>query len=509
MTIVAKTQHQLLQEDKVFRLDISHDANHLVANGSSNSDAASYSETLMHRKIIGLFKHRDDFEQMDLNVCTSRGLSGRTRVDVSNALMHMRSKGKKLRRLTADIDYMEPSVHEFVLMACLWFDEICITSNPEFEQTSLSVGLAMAVRHALTCNQKCARVLELTCGVSEETSDVLADAMANAHQLEVLQCHLLAGRSSHLCGVLDGLQGKSNLKQLHLRNVNADAAESLASLLGNSRCRITELELRYDWERTPHYNTAKFCDALADISNESVTRLILDGIRFFSTAGRDKDADSTTTPSASLPTRFFATAVRDDDDADSTTNQSASSLPSTRVLATAFSHMETLSLSAPEMPSFVDFLDLPPHQLPPTLKSCYFPNCTVSDVEQARNLVERLPALVDIPDYESDPIVQHFLDWRLVMKQQQEPTCATVWPFILERTTQKLGDHPGRQANMLYTLLQDYHGLQKSGKLVFPVKKEEEQQEDTDSDENDDNFVAVDDEDVFAAIDEGDADGDY
>jgi len=84
-----------------------------------------------------------------------------------------------------------------------------------------------------------------------------------------------------------------------------------------------------------------------------------------------------------------------------------------------------------------------------------------------------------------------------------------VWPFILERTTQKLGDHPGRQANMLYTLLQDYHGLQKSGKLVFPVKKEEEQQEDTDSDENDDNFVAVDDEDVFAAIDEGDADGDY
>jgi len=500
-TMAAKMQ--LIQEEKVFRLSISHDAHHLPAsnnNSTSSEGSSTSSEMWIHRKIIDLFKHRDDFEQIDLNVRTSRGLSGRTRVDVSNALMHMKSKGKKLRRLTADIDYMDPSVHEFVLLACLWFEEICITSNPEFEQTSLSVGLAMAVRHALTCNQQCIRVLELTCGVTEETCDVLADAMANANQLEVFQWHLLAGRSAHLRGVLEGLQGKTNLTQLRLTNVDADAAGSLASVLGDSRCRITELELRYDWERSPHYNTARLSHALSDISNESVARLILDGIPFFSSAVQEDGAHSSTS-SASL----------------------SSSSSTTRILALAFPCMETLSLATPEMPSFADFLDLPAHQLPQKLKSCYFP-CTVSDVEQARNLVERLPTLVNIPDFESDSIVQHYLDWRLVMKSQQAPTCANVWPLVFERTNQTLRDHPDRRANMLYTLLQDFNGLKKNGQLqvVFPTNHDNMERtqdiknstvQNNNIGERDVNSVAIQgdlsSEDVFHNFDQGDATSDY
>ena len=92
-------------------------------------------------------------------------MTGTTRVDLSNALAHMRNTcHKTLRQLTVDIDYMDPSVHEFVILQCLSFRHICLVSNPEFEQTNLSVGLAMALQHSMTLNMTgySIKILELT-----------------------------------------------------------------------------------------------------------------------------------------------------------------------------------------------------------------------------------------------------------------------------------------------------------------------------------------------------------
>jgi hypothetical protein len=437
---------------KVFLLDIRNDPasnqhhhhhHHSTSNhshghhpnpNSFHSKLQILSETAVHRKIIDLFKKRDDFAQVDLNIRTSRSLSSTTRIDLSNALMHMRGKGKKLRRLSADIDYMDPSVHEFVLLNCLWFDEVRITSNPE-EQTYLSSGLAMSLRHALTMNAKCTRVLELTCGLSEETSELLGEAMSGAHQLEVFKLHLLAGQTRNVASMMDGLRGKNKLKELHLTDVSADVSESLAGLLKDSSCRLQELDLSCNWETSERFDTAKFCEALADVKNKSVTKLILDGIIFSSNNNNDH------------------------------MNASVSGC-STKVLPLAFPNMEVLSIAAPEMPC-LDFLDLPDHQLPHKLKSCYFP-CMELDLEQGRNLVERLPSITDIPDFASDVIVQHLLDWRKILGRKAAPEAAAVWPFILERTNAKLRNHPHRCANMLYTLLQDFNGLRKNGQLIYP-----------------------------------------
>ncbi|KAG7342595.1 hypothetical protein IV203_017837 [Nitzschia inconspicua] len=439
--------HNSSDGGKVFLLDIRNDSqpqpkyhhhhnNNSNSNNSNNNFDNSFhsklqilSETAVHRKIIDLFKSRDDFQQVDLNIRTSRSLSSTTRIDLSNALMHMRSKGKHLRRLSADIDYMDPSVHEFVLLNCLWFDEVRITSNPE-EQTYLSSGLAMSLRHALTMNVKCTRVLDLTCGLSDEISELLGEAMIGAHQLEVLKVHLLAGNPHIVATMLEGLRGKPKLKELHLTDVTATISESLASLLRDSNCRLQELDLSHSWDAAQPFHTAVLCEALADVQNKSVTKLILDGIDFY-----HSDSSTTTTTT-------------------------------TKVLPLAFPNMETLSIASSQMPN-LDFLELPIHQLPHKLKSCYFP-CTNLDLEQGRNLVERLPSVTDIPDFASDVIVQHLLDWRKVLGRQQAPKAAAVWPFILERTNIKLHDHPHRRANMLYTLLQDFYGLRKNGQLIFP-----------------------------------------
>lgn len=440
----------LLQNERVFVLDIRSDSSSTSTNSHNKSCLQSVSETVIHRRIIQLFKSRDEFQYIDLNVRTSRGLSGTTRVDISNCLAHMRHKGKTLRKLTADIDYMDPSVHEFVTLHCLQFQHISIMSNP-LEQACLSPGLAMSIRHALTLNKQCTKILELQCALSETTSEIMADAMKTANDLESLKIHLLTGRSTYVCGVLEGLQGKSKLKKLQLQNVSADVAESLAQMLGHRGCRVQELHLNYPWEgdeeadTTFVYNTACLCAALAEIRNTSITKLILDGIRF-STATREKKEDGTV-------------AI------------SIVGSGNTVSLIQAFQKLETLSIAAPEMPH-LDFLSLPRAELPQHLKHCYFP-CLLPNVEEARNLVERVPTIIDVPDYASDCVVQHLLDWRKVASSL--PKHASVWPHVIYHTCQKMQDSAlsrRRQANMVYTLLQEYHGLHKKGELVFSSSSE-------------------------------------
>ncbi|KAL3937406.1 MAG: hypothetical protein SGARI_002136 [Bacillariaceae sp.] len=455
----------LLQDDRVFVLDIRSDNNSSGNRNHHNPHVAAssnVSETAVHRRIIELFKSRDEFDAIDLTVTTSRSLSASCRSDIANCLAHMRSKKKTLRTLKADIDYMDPSVHEFVVLQCLLFEHLCIESNP-LEQASLSVGLAMSIRHALTLNKNCTKILELQCGLSEASSEIMADAMTGAYDLEVLRVHLLAGRSTYLCGVLEGLQGKSKLGELHLRNVTAEVAEPLANMLNHSSCGVKELYLSYPWEGDDddtgnctsfqRYNTAALCASLANIRNTSVTKLILDGISFSVASSREESGAVDAIVAAAAST----SSIR---------NSSRMAGGNTTALITAFTKLETLSIAAPEMPH-LDFLHtLESEQLPQHLQHCYFP-CPVPNVEEARNLVERVPSVVDIPDYCHDAVVQHFLDLHKVQKSSRLPATAAVWPFLLQRTNCILQDHPSRNANMVYKLLQDYHGMHKNGELVF------------------------------------------
>jgi hypothetical protein len=488
----------LLQDEKVFVLDIRSDSNGSRHSSSHNPHVAgpcSVSETIIHRKIIELFKCRDEFQFIDMTVRTSRGLSGTTRVDISNCLAHMRGKGKKLRRLKADMDYMDPSVHEFVVLNCLSFDELCIQSNP-LEQACLSPGLAMSIRHALTLNKHCTKILELQCGLSESAAEILSDAMQTAYDLEILKVHLLTGRSTHICGVLDGLQGKSRLRELHLRNVTADVADSLAAMLGHQGCRLQELNLSCPWEgdddddamgsSSAPYNTAQLCAALANITNTSITKLILDGIR-------------------------FPVQVKEEDGIDAVPDMGGN----TTSLMKAFQKLETLSIAAPAMPH-LDFLHaLPNDQLPKHLKQCYFP-CLTSNVQEARNLVERVPTVVDIPDYASDHVVQHFLDWRKI--QQNLPKTASVWPHLIQHTNGIMRDSSQRRANMVFNLLKEYHGLHKNGELVFSSRSDDAIDDEESKDDlahgatfydNEEKKADADFFGTFDAVDEQDEAGDY
>lgn len=466
----------LLKEDDTFLLDI---------RSNASSGHASVSETAVHRKIIELFKSRDDFRHIDLHIQTSRGLSGTTRVDLSNALAHMRNKcHKTLRKVTADMDYMDPSVHEFVLLQCLSFRHICLTSNPEFEQTNLSVGLAMSLQHAMTLNMNGhgTNILELTCAISEPVSELLAEAMRQSRELKTFRLHLLGEQNSSqwIGGVLAGLTGKLTLEILHLQDVNALVSTELATLLGDTKCRVRELSLTYNWALQPKYNTQQLCHALTCMtdnnnkSSESVKTLLLDGIQFDPAIS---DADEVPPSLLTSPSSSFlsSSTISSSSSPKPPLSKPSSSLSTstTRVLPLAFPNMETLSLAAPQMPRLA-FLELPQHQLPHHLKHCYFP-CSVLDIEQGRNLVEVLPNVVDIPDFASDPYVEHLLDWRKILGGKDAPTAAALWPPILERTNTLLEDHPRRQANMLYTLLQDYYRLQKNGQLVFPQPEHHEQ----------------------------------
>lgn len=474
----------LIKQDNSFLLDIRSD------NGSGNEEKA------VHRKIIELFKSRDDFKYIDLRIQTSQGLSGTTRVDVSNALAHMRNKCKKtLRKLTADMDYMDPSVHEFVLLQCLSFRHVCLTSNPEFEETNLSVGLAMSLQHALCLNAHGhgTHTLELTCAISQPVSELLAEAMRQARELNTLRLHLLGDQqhsSRWIGGILAGLTGKGHLEVLHLRDVNACISEELANLLGDNKCRVKELSLSYDWAMKPKYSTQQLCQALMDMveddkkkkSGGSIKTLLLDGIQFDPPNTEIEEGTQSTDPSSSF---LSSSTISSSSSLKAQYAKPSSSTASTRVLPLAFPNMETLSLAAPQMPRLA-FLELPQDQLPKQLKHCYFP-CSVLDMEQGRNLVEAVSSIVDVPEFASDPYVRHLLDWRKILEGDDPPTAAALWPGVLERANTLLKDHPHRQANMLYTLLQDYYGLLRNGQLVYPKPvsisqggkdKEEEEEED-------------------------------
>ena len=496
----------LLKEDDTFLLDI---------RSNASSGHASVSETAVHRKIIELFKSRDDFRNIDLHIQTSRGLSGTTRVDLSNALAHMRNTcHKTLRKITADMDYMDPSVHEFVLLQCLSFRHICLTSNPEFEQTNLSVGLAMSLQHAMTLNMNGhgTNILELTCAISEPVSELLAEAMRQSRELKTFRLHLLGEQHSSqwIGGILAGLTGKSTLEILHLRDINASVSAELATLLGDTKCRIRELSLSFNWALQPKYNTQQLCHALAYMtdnnkSSESVKTLLLDGIQF--DPAISDTAEVALSPLTSPSSSFLSSSSISSSSSKPLISRPSSSLSSstTRVLPLAFPKMETLSLAAPQMPRLA-FLDLPQHQLPHQLKHCYFP-CSVLDIEQGRNLVEVLPNVVDIPDFASDPYVEQLLDWRKILGGKDAPTAAALWPPILERTNTLLADHPRRQANMLYTLLQDYYRLQKNGQLVFPQQEHKEDTGDEDTNGIANNVGGFNDtfeEDLIAAAGDGD-----
>lgn len=380
-------------------------------------------ETVIHRRIIEMYKCRDEFQMVDLDIRTPRTLSGTTRVDIANALQHMRSKGKKLRRLSADIDYVDPSVHEFVLLNCLLFEEIQITSNPE-ERTGLSVGIAMSIRHALTSNQHCIRFLDISCALSEETSGILCDALENAESLEIFRIVLMSGRSSYVAGMLESLTGKAKLRELQVSDADANISESLSGLLSHPRCSLKDLSLSYDWSKNPPFDPYQFCGSLGNTRCNTVTQLQMDGINF-----------------------------EDDNLKD---------------LPFVFPNLETLSISATEMPKLA-FLDLQEDQLLQKLRHCYFP-CTNLDVEEGRKLVEKLPNVVDIPDFIDDPVVEHFLDWTRcgrVIGMRNVPMSASLWPLILERTNEVLGEKPNRCANTMYNLLHDYSRMEQGGLLIF------------------------------------------
>jgi hypothetical protein len=422
--------------DNVFLLDIRNDYSNI------RTTTECVPETIIHRRIIEMYKARDDFQQVDLNIRTSKSLSANTRVDIANALQHMKAKGKKLRRMSADIDYVDASVHEFVLLNCLHFEEIQITSNPE-EQTFISVGIAMSLRHALTSNQQCIRSLDISCALSEETCEILIDALKDAHSLEIFRLVLMsAGRSSFVSGMLESLTGKPKLKELQLNDANAGISESLSGLLSDTRCNLKELNLGYDWDMTPQFDSVHLRESLCEVRCNSVTKLLFNGVNF--------------------------------------ENDTLKELP------LVFPNLETLSISAREMPK-LSFLELPEQKHFRKLKSCYFP-CKVLDIEEARRLVEKLPNVVDVPDFKNDPVVEHFLDWTRcgrVLGLENAPTFASLWPLVLERTNHILAEKADRRTNTIYNLLQDYYRMGDADLLIFGEEDEDNEEEDRKEEDGD------------------------
>ena len=405
----------IMLKDRIFLLDIRNDQHDVPAT-------QYIPEMKIHRRIIEMYQRRDDFAQVDLNIRTSRSLSGNARADISNALQHMQAKGKKLRRLSADIDYIDPSIHEFILLNCLTFEEIQLISTP-FEETHISVGIATSLRHALTLNQKCVRSLEISCALSEETSGILIDALKDANALEIFRLGVMTRRSNYVAGMLESLTGKPKLTELQLTDSDAYMSESLGGLLSNSICSLRELNIGYDWDRQPQFDSVQLSNALREAQCNSVSVLLFNGINFEDNC--------------------------------------------LRILPLAFPNLETLSISASRMPK-LSFLDLPEEQLPRKLKSCYFP-CTTLDIEEGRRLVEKLPHVVDVPDFVGDPIVQYFLDWARCGRAVDEGTAmfASLWPLILERANHIMSDNPVRCPNMIYSILQVQHRMESAGLLIY------------------------------------------
>jgi len=409
-------------------------------------------ETTIHRRIIEMYKCRDDFEIVDMNVRTSQPLSGHTRVDIANALQHMKNKcGKMLRKMSADMDYVDFSVHEFIVLHCLAFEEVELTSNPE-EQTTLSEGLSLSLRHALTSNKKCIRSLTLSCcTLSEETCGILCDAFMNSYSLEVL--HVLCNTSNlerlqrrFIPAMLEGLIGRKKLIDFHLGGASAHDLSTdnhLSDLLSHKQCGIENLYLGYDWNRSfdSHKLFQSFLDTNAyrgkggsnTIRCESLIRLQFDGINF---------ADNT------LP----------------------------RELALIFPNLETLSVACHRMPKLA-FLDLPDESyLPQKLQRCYFP-CTQLDFEEGRKLVRLLPNVSDAPDLEEDVVVKHYLDWTRCGRAQirkAEDLNAALWPLIFQRAYRIMSENQlvlleeneiiqqkTRRAGIIYSLLHHYQAMNK------------------------------------------------
>lgn len=431
-----------MTQDIVFFLDIRNDSR------------GNISESLVHRRIIEMYKSRDDFSKVDLNIKTSKKLTAHARVDVANALQHMKLKGKTLRRLSADIDYIDPSIHEFVLLNCLLFQEIQLTSLDE-ETEGLSVGIAMALRHALTCNSQCIQWLDISCALDEETSGILHDALKDSFSLQVFRFSGRGCRSSLAADLLESLTGKSKLIELQITDTDEEISESLGTLFGDSRCSIKEFHLGYDWTSNPPFDSIRFSGAFADANAcHSLTRLYFDGIQFLG--------------------------------------------DTLQVLPSAFPNLETLSIASYEMPQRLAFLDVNPslHKL----KHCYFPSCTRLNLEEGRRLVDLLPNVVEISPEElrDDPVVQHFMDWTKSGRGKQL-CCSSLWPRIFERTNVLLAENEKRCANTVYKLLQDYYQLQRDGLMIIREEdegedKNEDEEEDDEEEENFDNVPIIEEE---------------
>ena len=295
----------MVLKDNVFTLNISsrsHDSSthggshsHHQYPGSSNTESLVGSggtpgvipEILIHRRIIEMYNARDDFTIIDMHVDTCRTISKTTKVDIANALQHMKSKHKTLRRLKANIDYMDPSVHEFVLLNVLEFHEVVIESTP-FEQTHISSGISIALRHSLTANQRCIRYLDLSCGISEESCGILSDALkqiqnqsTSNHVLEYFRLNLLAGNSRFVSSITEGLVGISTLQTLHLGNANGkDLGEPLKQVLSNSKCNIRELYLDCDDDYDEHFDTTEFMQQFHDTRCNSIIKFHTSGINY-------------------------------------------------------------------------------------------------------------------------------------------------------------------------------------------------------------------------------------
>eukprot|EP00547_Thalassionema_nitzschioides_P004680 CAMPEP_0194215316 /NCGR_PEP_ID=MMETSP0156-20130528/17036_1 /TAXON_ID=33649 /ORGANISM="Thalassionema nitzschioides, Strain L26-B" /LENGTH=430 /DNA_ID=CAMNT_0038943799 /DNA_START=155 /DNA_END=1443 /DNA_ORIENTATION=- len=419
----------MAQQDVVFLLDIRNDSRGCI------------SESIVHRRIIDMYKSRDDFSKIDLNIQTSKPLTAHARVDIANALQHMKTKHKHLRRLRADLDYIDASIHEFVLLNCLLFQEIQLTSLDE-ETEGLSVGIAMALRHALTCNgAQCLTWLELSCDLNEETCSILQDGFHDSQSLRVFHYSGRGSRSSLAADLLERLTGKTTLVEMQITDTDAEISESLAALFGDSRCRIQEFHLGYDWTCNPPFDAMRLAGAFSGCSNacHSLTKLYLDGIPF---------------PDDSL-----------------------------QFLPLVFPNLETLSIASYEMPQRLAFLDVTPSLN--KLKYCYFPSCARLNFEEGRRLVDLLPNVVDLAPLElrNDPVVQHFMDWTKCGRGQQL-CCGSLWPRIIERTNVLLAEDKNRRANTVYKLLQDYYQLQLDGLMIVREEKEEEEEEE----EGGDNF---------------------
>jgi len=452
-------------------------------------------ETLIHRRIIEMYKCRDDFEIVDLNVRTSQPLTSHTRVDIANALQHMKTKcGKPLRRISADVDYIDFSVHEFVLLHCLAFDEIQLTSNPE-EQTTISEGIAMSLRHALTANKKCIRFLEIShVTLTDETCGILCDAFWNAFNLETLRLALIPQNMDRLQrrfvpGLLEGLVGKKKLEELHLSGANAhDLSGGLSELLSHKQCEIKDLYLGYDWSMP--FDSRRLFQSFA-----------------LSSSKYDNNRSTHIQCNSLLKLQLNGINLMDN------------ILPSE--VAIVFPNIETLSISCAIMPK-LGFLDLPEKLLPQKLQRCYFP-CTELKLTESRKLVKKIPTVIDIPDFQNDSVVRHYLDWtkcgraklRDITKKEDELSAA-LWPYIFQRAyrimdndamyyndyntslltskNEEDDDNDGahirkqknRQLSIVYSLLHDYQEMNKQNYktveengilFIMEANKEEEQEQ--------------------------------